>query len=258
MSTKRKLGLKDFYVAKVLKNTPTEYVCEKPTKLFKAIKGKIKVKKSNEKLYSDSEIEDTINQFDSVEVELEGDHLNGPMTVLLNGATLEKGVLIDNINDEGSEVAIMFRDKRANGKYEFQCLYCGKFGEEDDDEHETSAEKIKTQTKSIKGTFYGRQLDGDYRSRIFEDELADGDTDAAIIITKWFSEVPNQVPASTINVAYTGYTTGIVSNISLVGVTFNTTSKEFIGVPSATTTFTFKLDSTAKTATLANSVWSFA
>ncbi|ACD25127.1 phage tail protein [Clostridium botulinum] len=195
MSTKRKLGMKDLYVAKVIKNTSTEYVCETPQKLCRAIKAKIKTKKGSEKLYSDSEVEDIINQFDSCEVELEGDHLSAEMTALLNGATLKNGVLIDNVDDEGSEVAIMFRDKRANGKYEFQCLFCGKFGEEDDDEHETATDKVKGQTKTIKGTFYGRKLDGDYRLRIFEDELvSENDTDAKSIIEKWFNEVPSQKP----------------------------------------------------------------
>ncbi|MBY6929806.1 major tail protein [Clostridium botulinum] len=195
MGTKRNKGLKDLYIAKVIRNDENSYTCEAPKKLCKAIKAKIKVKKSNEKLYSDSEMEDSINQFDSCEVELEGDHLTAEMIALLNGATLTNGVLVDNVDDEGSEVALMFRDKRTNGKYEFQCLYCGKFGEEDDDEHETSADKIKTQTKSIKGTFYGRQMDGDYRMRIFEDELVDSsDTNAKGIIEKWFSQVPNQKP----------------------------------------------------------------
>lgn len=195
MATKRNLGLKDVYIAVVTKNTKTEYTCEAPIQLCRGIKAKIKTKKASEKLYSDSEVEDIINQFDSCEIELEGDWISAKIQSIINGSKLKNGVLIDNINDEGSEVALMFRDKRANGKYEFQCLYCGKFGEEDEDEHETSADKIKAGSKKVKGTFYGRQLEGDYRMRIFEDELIDGtDTDAKSIIQKWFSEVPNQMP----------------------------------------------------------------
>ncbi|NFA42136.1 phage tail protein [Clostridium botulinum] len=194
MGTKRNLGLRDLYVAKVTKNDENTYTCEAPEKLCKSIKAKIKTKKGSEKLYSDSEVEDIINQFDSCEVELEGDHISAKMTSLLYGSKLEKGVLTDNVNDEGNEVAIMFRDKRANGKYEFQCLHCGKFGEEDEDEHETATDKVKGQTKTIKGTFYGRQLDGNYRTRIFEDELVEEDTDAKSIIDKWFSQVPSQKP----------------------------------------------------------------
>lgn len=194
MATKRNLGLKDLYVAKVTKNTATEYTCEAPQQLCRAIKAKITTKKNSEKLYSDSEIEDTLSQFESVEVEFEGDHVTAEMTALLNGATYVNGVLTEKTSDEAVEVAIMFRDKRANGKYEFCTLYCGKFGEEDSDEHETAEDKIKTQTKTIKGTFYGRSVDSAYRMKIFEDELIETDTDATTIISNWFSKIPNQVP----------------------------------------------------------------
>nr|DAF76774.1 MAG TPA: tail tube protein [Caudoviricetes sp.] len=63
---------------------------------------------------------------------------------------------------------------------------------------------------------------------------------------------------STMEVEYIGYTTGVVNNISISGVTFDTSDKKFKGVPVATTTFTFDLDSVSKTATLSGGVWSFA
>lgn len=190
--TKRNLGMKDLYYAKVTKNTADEYVCEAPKKLCRAISATIKTKFNNEKLYSDSELEDSINQFDSIEVELEGDHIAAEDRAVLIGAKYEGGILEEDTNMEAPEVAIMFRDKRANGKYEFVTLYCGKFGEEDEDKHETSEDKIKTQTEKLKGTFYGRTKDNKFRLRIFEDELVEGDTDAKTVITNWFSKVPNQ------------------------------------------------------------------
>jgi phi13 family phage major tail protein len=194
-TTKRNLGLKDIYVAKVLVNNSTTYTCATPEELCRAIKAKITVKKNSEKLYSGSEIEDTLTQFESVEVELEGDHISAEMVALLNGASYVNGVLTEKTTDVSAEVALMFRDKRANGKYEFTTLYCGKFGEEDSDEHETSEDKIKTQTKTIKGTFYGRSVDSAYRNRIYEDELIETDTDATTIIASFYSAVPKQVPA---------------------------------------------------------------
>lgn len=188
--------MKDLYYAVVTKNTASEYVCEAPKKLCKAISATIKTKFNSEKLYSDSELEDTINQFDSIDVELEGDHISAADRAVLLGATYDGGVLVENTNMEAPEVAIMFRDKRKNGKYEFVCLYCGKFGEEDEDKHETSEEKLKAQSESLKGTFYGRAKDGQFRLRIFEDELVDGDTKAQDVIKNWFSKVPDQTTAT--------------------------------------------------------------
>lgn len=193
--TKRNLGLKDIYVAVVTKNTKTEYVCEEPQFLCRGIKAKIKIKKSTEKLYSSSELEDSISQFDSAEVELEGDWITAEMEAILKGATLTKGVLTFGADDEGKEVALMYRNKRKNNKYDFQCFYCGKFDEESEDEYETTEDKTKTSTKKLKGTFYSRQVDGKYMSKVYEDELVDAtDTDAKTIIQEWFSKVPNQVP----------------------------------------------------------------
>lgn len=193
MATKRSLGIKDVYIAVITENTKTAYKCDKPVELFRGIKAKIKTNKASEKLYSNSELEDEISQFDSVEVEFEGDHVMAKIKAIINGSKLDKGVLKSNVADQGKEVALMFRNKRANNKYEFQTYYCGKFDKENEEEFETSDDKVKATTSKIKGTFYGRQLDGDYNSIIYEDELVSGtDTDAESIIADFYAKVPGQ------------------------------------------------------------------
>ncbi len=248
-------GFKDVYVAKVTKNIATEYLTGTPVKLFNAISGKVNVKRSSDKTYSDDTVEEIIDSFDSVEIEIEGDNLSMAQLALIFGATLENGILDDSINDESHEVAIGFRAKIGT-KYRFHWYFCGRFGESDEDSFETIADKIKSQTKTLKGIFYGRSLDGKFRRRIHEDELVESDTDAKTAIQNWFSSVPGQT--GKISVVYTDYTTGAVSNISIAGVTFDTATKTFNNVPINTTTFTFKVATTSVTATLSNSTWSFA
>lgn len=195
MGTKRGLGLKDVYVAPVTTNTATEYVCDTPQELARGISAKITTNINSEDLYSNSELEDTVAQFASVDVELEIDHLTMEMLALLKGSTVTNGVLAENIDDEAKEVALMFRDKRAGGKYEFVCLHIGKFFTDKlEEDYNTSEDKIKATTRTIKGVFRGRELDGRYRTRVMEDELVSGsDTDAQTLITNWYSKVPNQV-----------------------------------------------------------------
>lgn len=197
MGTARGLGLKDVYVAPVTTNTTSKYVCGVPQELARGITAKITTKINSDNLYSNSALEDTVSQFSEVDVELEVDHLTMAKIALLKGATLTNGVLTEKNSDESSEVALMFRDRRNNGKYEFVCLYVGKFFTDSlDEEYKTSEDKVVTSTRTIKGVFRGRECDGAYRCRVMEDELVSGtDADAQTIITNWYTAVPNQVAA---------------------------------------------------------------
>ncbi|WP_297520505.1 major tail protein [uncultured Clostridium sp.] len=186
----RRVGFKDVYVAIVTKNDFESYTAEAPQKLFKAVTGKISVKKSSEKIYSDDSVEDILSALESIDVELEGDGLLLAIKAAISGSKLIKGMLIENKDDAAVEIALGFRAKNSKGKYQFVWLYCGKFDGDDEDEYETQGEKIAAQTKSLKGTFYARTIDGTYRVRVHEDELVTADTEAKEIIKTWFSSVP--------------------------------------------------------------------
>jgi len=56
------------------------------------------------------------------------------------------------------------------------------------DEYDTEAEKPKAQSAKLKGKFYSRDFDGNYR--FIADEDAQG-VDAAII-SSWFTAVPEE------------------------------------------------------------------
>lgn len=185
----RYCGLRDVYVARLLQNTATAYAAETPVKLARAINAKISDKWSSEKIYSDDGTEDTITSYEGTEVELEISTLAPQDRSYLFGQLYENGFLVKNKNDLAPEVAVGYRTKRRNGKYEFVWLYCGKFGQGVDDEHETEAEKVNTKTNTIKGDFYDRQKDGNYQIVVDESNLAEANTDAKTAIKDWFSKV---------------------------------------------------------------------
>lgn len=81
-------------------------------------------------------------------------------------------------------------------KYEFVWLYCGKFGQGVDDEHETQAEKVTGKSNTIKGDFYDRQKDGLYQIVVDESNLLDEHADAKAAITDWFSKVQEKEQAA--------------------------------------------------------------
>ena len=136
----RYCGLRDIYAALLTQNTQTAYAADVPVKLARAVNAKISDKWSSEKVYSDDGTEDTITSYEGTEVEIELASLAPQDRAMLFGQLFENGFLIKSKDDLAPELALGFRTKRRNGKYEFTWLYCGKFGQGLDDEFETQAE----------------------------------------------------------------------------------------------------------------------
>ena len=67
----RRMGLRDIYIAKVTANTTETYTTDTPIKLGRAIAAKVTVKKTVEKIYSDDNIEEIIENFESADIEIE-------------------------------------------------------------------------------------------------------------------------------------------------------------------------------------------
>lgn len=77
--------------------------------------------------------------------------------------------------------------KKNNGKYRYVWLLKGKF-ELTSDEYDTEAEKPQPKTAKLKGTFFARDFDANYRFIADEDSL---DIDPTII-SSWFTSVPEE------------------------------------------------------------------
>lgn len=185
----RTCGCKDLYVALVEQNTETQYVAGTPRKLSRLVKAKIDEKWTAEKIYSDDETEEVITAYEGTDVELEVNALAPQDRAFLFGQRYENGYLVKTSNDMAPEVAIGWRERKLNGKYEFRWLYVGKFGEGISDEANTKEGKLSPTTKSIKGSFYERSIDNEYEISVDESNLISEYTDAKTALESWFSAV---------------------------------------------------------------------
>lgn len=189
LKTRRK-ALKDIFIAVVTENSATSYKAETPIKLGRSISAKVTVKKSVEKTRSDDSVEEVIESDEGTEIEFDVNKLSMEQKAILRGATLKNGMLIYNKDDQAKEVAIGWRAKNTNGKYEFVWHYCGKFNGGWTEDYETEQDKIKTQTAKMKGTFYAREKDGNTHVEVDESYLIDSNSDAKSAIESWFTQVP--------------------------------------------------------------------
>lgn len=191
----RTCGCRDFYIAKITQNTATGYVTETPVKLARAIKAKVDEKWTSEKIYSDDGTEEVINSYEGTEIELEINALAPQDRNLLFGQLYENGFLVKTSDDKAPEVAIGWRERKLNGKYEFKWLYAGKFAEGISEEASTREGKLSPTTKSIKGSFYERSIDSKYEISVDESNLLESHADAKAAITDWFSKVQEKKAA---------------------------------------------------------------
>ena len=185
----RTVSFRDIHIAKVTTNTETEYTAETPSKLARAITGKISDEFETEKIYSDDSVEDVNMSYKGTSVELEVNSLAPQDKSQVFGHLYEKGFLIKTKDDKAPELALGWRAKKLNGKYEFKWLYCGRFGQGFEDNYETEGETKTTQTATLKGDFYARQMDGRYECSVDESNLLAEHTEAATAIKDWFSKV---------------------------------------------------------------------
>lgn len=198
----RRCGLRDVYVAKVTANNEGAYAAETPVKLARAITAKISRKYSQETIYSDDGVEDVISDLEGLEVELEVNALAPQDRALLFGNLYDSGFLVETAQDVCPEMAMGYRTRQLNGKYEFVWIYCGRFDASQDEEYETVGEKRNHKTATLKANFYprkkldtalGTKPDGTeknlVRIRVDESNLAETEAQAAAAIKKWFEKV---------------------------------------------------------------------
>ncbi|MEQ8154499.1 MAG: major tail protein [Clostridiaceae bacterium] len=187
----RQIGLKDIHIAVLTSDNGTGAVYETPSKVERAISAKISPKVNSDNIYSDDTVEDIITAFEGVDVEIELNQLSLTSRAKLQGSSVVKGVLIESKDDLPPTIALGFKSKKNNGKYRYVWLLKGKF-ELATDEYDTEAEKPKAQSAKLKGKFYSRDFDGNYRFIADEDETGIDLT----IISSWFTSVLTE-PAAT-------------------------------------------------------------
>lgn len=193
----RYCGLRDVYVAKVTQNDTEGYTAGTPVKMARAIKAKISDKFTSEKLYSDDGVEGMLQAYEGTDVELEVNTLAAADRAAFFGQAYLNGFLIKSAEDEAPEVALGYRVRRLNGKFDFVWMYCGRFAQGNEDNYETEAASKTAKTNTVKGEFYQREkmdkVDGKdvhlYEIRVDESNVATEDTGAAAAIKAWFGKV---------------------------------------------------------------------
>ena len=193
----RYCGLRDVYVAKVTQNDTEGYTTDTPVKMARAIKAKISDKFTSEKLYSDDGVEDMLQAYEGTDVELEVNTLAAADRAAFFGQAYLNGFLLKSAEDEAPEVALGYRVRRLNGKFDFVWMYCGRFAQGNEDNYETEAASKTAQTNTVKGEFYQRakadKVGGKdvhlYEIRVDESNVGAEDTGAAAAIKAWFGKV---------------------------------------------------------------------
>ena len=199
----RRCGLRDIYLAKVTKNAADGYTAGTPFKFARAIKAKITDNYNSEKIYSDDGTEDIVNTYQGTTVELEVNTLAPQDRAALWNRLWAEGYLVEASEDTPVELALGFRTRQLNGKYEFVWYYCGKFDQGQDEEYNTIEDKKNAVTSTIKASFYERakadslpnattgEVEEKHlvRVRVDESNLAADAAQAAAAIKKWFERV---------------------------------------------------------------------
>lgn len=193
----RYCGLRDVYVAKVTQNDTEGYTAGTPVKMARAIKAKISDKFTSEKLYSDDGVEGMLQAYEGTDVELEVNTLAAADRAAFFGQAYLNGFLLKSAEDEAPEVALGYRVRRLNGKFDFVWMYCGRFAQGNEENYETEAASKTAKTNTVKGEFYQREkmdkVEGKdvhlYEVRVDESNLATEDTGAAAAIKAWFGKV---------------------------------------------------------------------
>ena len=183
----RQIGLRDIHIAVLTNDDETSATYDAPVKLERAINAKLTPKSNSENIYSDDSVEDIITAFEGVDVEIEINQLTLDSRAKLQGAKVVKGVLIENKDDIPPTIALGFKSKKNNGKYRYVWLLKGKF-ELASDEYDTEGEKPQPKSAKLKGSFFARDYDGNYR--FIGDEDATGIDET--IIASWFTAVPDE------------------------------------------------------------------
>ncbi len=177
-NTPRQIGLKDVHIALLTSDGPAGTVYEEPIKIGRAITAKITPNVTSEAVYSDDSMEDELKAPPVIDVEIEQSALTLQERALILGKSYKNGELVENANDTPPKLALLFRSEKSNSTaakpVHRYCVYYKGIFSEIEDEFETKGEKISPKSTKIKGKFYTREYDGNWRMMIdSDDESAD-------------------------------------------------------------------------------------
>ena len=160
-----------------------------PALIGKAISAEISVTYSDDQLYGDDAIAESVHEFSSGTLKLSTTNLDSEVVSALTGATVDSnGVLIASAEDSAPYVAVGFRAKKSDGKYKYVWLYRVKFGVPTENAN-TKGSSVTFSTPSIEGTVFPRNkaFSGAHPWKVSVDESEDGAN--AATVSGWFNAV---------------------------------------------------------------------
>ncbi|WP_055108955.1 major tail protein [Paenibacillus ihumii] len=183
------VGLQDVYYAKLIKDDKSGVEYDTPKLLALAITANVTPTINSATLFANDGPVVTANALGEITVEIGVPDISFEDYAILLGARLnDKGMLIDNADDQAPEVALGYKRTYNDGSIRYIWLLKGKF-QLPTDEATTKQGEITFQTPTIQAKFLKRIHDGNWRFR-----ADSSNPDSADLITSWFSAVPDDVP----------------------------------------------------------------
>ncbi|MED4787489.1 phage tail protein [Bacillus atrophaeus] len=180
-----RVGLRDIYFAKLIKDDETGVAYETPIKVGKAIEASVSPNTNSETLNADDGPSEIETAFGGTEIEIGVDQLAHDKQALLLGHSINAdGVLEKKATDQPPYGALLFRAQVSGGGYKLYVFYKGKF-QPQEESFATKTDSPEFQTDSITGTFMRREYDEVWSRSVF----TEGEGVNKTVIANWFTKV---------------------------------------------------------------------
>lgn len=184
------IGLDKLYYAIITEGTGGVETYGTPKIMAKAISAELAPQIAEATLYADDGAAENVKEFTSATFTLGVDDLASDVMADLLGVTVDKnGVVVSASDDIAPYVAVGFRAKRSNGKYQYFWLYRVKFGVPNNT-LATKGESITFNTPSIVGTVMRRNKADGNGGHPWKVDVVEGATGVdQTVIDGWYSDV---------------------------------------------------------------------
>ena len=182
------IGLDKLYYAPITLDNDGKETYGTPVQLAKAISAELSVELNEAILYADDGQAESVKEFKSGTISLNVDKLAPAQTAALLGAEVdENGVLISRGEDNPDYVAIGFRAKQSNGKYQYFWLYRVQFSVPGTS-LTTKGDSIAFSTPTIEGKIFQRVKPDTKGKHPWKADIVDDGTNATTI-NAWYTAV---------------------------------------------------------------------
>lgn len=184
------IGLDKLYYAIITEGTGGVETYGTPKIMAKAISAELAPQIAEATLYADDGAAENVKEFTSATFTLGVDDLASDVMADLLGVTVDQnGVVVSTPDDAAPYVAVGFRAKRSNGKYQYFWLYRVKFGVPNNT-LATKGESITFNTPSIVGTVMRRNKADGNGGHPWKVDVVEGATGVdQTVIDGWYSDV---------------------------------------------------------------------